>query len=859
MKILWMLLLACGAACAQGPLTLAVCSSGCSSSAPISFPDTPQYSDNSIELEFSNSSSSAVRIVNVSLSDTVDFYTNASINYNIPSGENGPFFLAYFTPQNTGPASATFTVTYCTPSSEGTWCLDTPKTETIATLQGNGTAPQIVLTCSGQFQQCDDTPLTPIATLHFGFVADGSSISATFTLKNDSQSAANVSLQTSDPFSSDPSAPVPATVAAGSSTTFTVDFSPTQAGLSQATLIAGSSSFSFDGSGIDVGQGGTPLKFQVCGDQYCSSTTALYTPWNLPDTSEGAETHLILRPVNPTTSKVKLINVAFQQDTEDFSITNEYVDEIIAPGAAGTPFSVHFTPQNTGGRSAILDAFYCLPDASGNCPGTTSLVEAVVKLQGNGTPPQVTLTCSGSPQCDGTPLRPASILDFGSVTVGSTASITFTVTNNSQSAVSVALPEPVYGSTPFSVSPTGMLPASVSAAGSATFVVNFTPGSPVLSQSAIVVGSSTFPLQGFGTTSTVDPLSQIVVTYTNMTKGDPSYGDRLTAEGPGIDFGQVVSGASKTFQVSVCNPYTTYGDVSISKLDVSGSGFTATGMPSLPVTIPPAADPNDCQTGAGPVDFDLEFTAAGVGNSSGTLTIGTRTIPLTAQTVAPPLSGVSFQLSEEPLTSDQQPNLTLQLASPSQGTHDGTLTMTFQPSVQSVGDDPAVRFLATNGRQLNVEFATGSQTGTYNNQSAIAFQTGTTAGTLTFTLSVAGIQVGTKSFDISPEKVHIASATATLSSPNIVVTINGYDNTYSVGQLSFTFYDTKGNVIAPGAIAVDASSDFHQYFFTNNKAGGAFALQASFPVLNGDASGVGSVSVTLNNSEGSVTTKLTVQ
>ncbi|MGH9623770.1 MAG: hypothetical protein ACRD4G_05465, partial [Bryobacteraceae bacterium] len=172
MKILWMLLLACGTACAQGPLALSVCNSDCSSSTPISsayaFPDTPQYSDNSVELEFSNSSSSAVRIVNVSLSDTAAFYTNASINYNIPSGENGPSFLAYFTPQNTGPASATVTVTYCTPSSQGTWCLDTPETETIETFQGNGTAPQIVLSCSGQFQQCDDTPLTPVATLHFG-------------------------------------------------------------------------------------------------------------------------------------------------------------------------------------------------------------------------------------------------------------------------------------------------------------------------------------------------------------------------------------------------------------------------------------------------------------------------------------------------------------------------------------------------------------------------------------------------------------------------------------------------------------------------------------------------------------------
>jgi hypothetical protein len=584
----------------------------------------------------------------------------------------------------------------------------------------------------------------------------------------------------------------------------------------------------------------------------------MFTPWIFPDTSEGAENYLILRPVNPTGSKVKLINLIFLQETNNFSINHNLVDETIAPEAAGTPFFVHFTPQQTGALSARLEAIYCLPDNSGDC-GTTSLVEPVVLLQGNGTPPQVTLSCTGSPQCDGNPLRPASILDFGNVKVGSTGSITFTVANSSQSAVSVSLQQPVYGSTPFSVNPTGMLPASVSSGGSATFVVKFTPGSPVLSQSAIVVGSSTFPLQGFGTTSTGDPLSQLVIAYTNMTKGDAGYGDRLTAEGSGIDFGQIVSGASRTFRISVCSPYSTYGDVSISKLEVSGSGFTAPDLPSTPLTIPPAADPNDCQTGAGPVAFDIEFTAAGIGNSSGTLTVGTRTISLSAETVAPPVSDVSFQVSEQPLRSGQQPNLAIQLASPSQGTHKGTLTMTFQPSVTNVSDDPAIKFLATNGRQLDITFAAGSQAGTYDGRSAIAFQTGTTAGKLTFTLSVAGIEVGEQSFNILPENVHIASATAQLSSPNIVVTINGYDNTYSVGQLSFTFYDTKGNSIPPGAISVDASYEFHQYFFTNDKAGGAFGLQATFPVRNGDAGQVGSVSVTLNNSAGPATTKLTVQ
>lgn len=53
----------------------------------------------------------------------------------------------------------------------------------------------------------------------------------------------------------------------------------------------------------------------------------------------------------------------------------------------------------------------------------------------------------------------------------------------------------------------------------------------------------------------------------------------------------------------------------------------------------------------------------------------------------------------------------------------------------------------------------------------------------------------------------------------------------------------------PGGIAIDSRSEFHQYFFTNNQAGGAFAMKATFPVT-GDVTKIGSVGVTMNNSAG---------
>jgi hypothetical protein len=157
---------------------------------------------------------------------------------------------------------------------------------------------------------------------------------------------------------------------------------------------------------------------------------------------------------------------------------------------------------------------------------------------------------------------------------------------------------------------------------------------------------------------------------------------------------------------------------------------------------------------------------------------------------------------------------------------------------------------------VNVD--SGSQTATYNGQSGLTFQTGTTAGTLTFTLTFPNKEPYSKSFTIAPAVVMITAGTAVRQAPNLVMTLTGYDNTYSVGQLAFKFYDANGKVLTPSAIGVDASSIFHQYFFNNNQAGGAFSLQASFPV-RGDVTQIGSVAVTLTNSAGTATSTGTFQ
>jgi hypothetical protein len=84
------------------------------------------------------------------------------------------------------------------------------------------------------------------------------------------------------------------------------------------------------------------------------------------------------------------------------------------------------------------------------------------------------------------------------------------------------------------------------------------------------------------------------------------------------------------------------------------------------------------------------------------------------------------------------------------------------------------------------------------------------------------------------------------------ITITGADNTYSAGAMSFAFVDTSGNAIG-GAASADFTSIFKTYFGTVKEGGSAFRALVSFPVT-GSVASIGSVTVTLTNAAGVVST-----
>lgn len=583
-----------------------------------------------------------------------------------------------------------------------------------------------------------------------------------------------------------------------------------------------------------------------------TSPTPLGASYSFPDTPEGASSSVSLAVTNTGNVPVVLIdayveNSSFSAQDANFTVTGLGLQTALAPGASES-FTVNFVPTATGAHTAYLQVAYFAEQngcSNSNPSACTASISTASTLQGNATSPAVVVSYSNGGT--NTVLQPngSSALNFGNVSLSASEVITFTIANQGSSTVTtpnVTLQVEVYNSSAFVLNASN-LPATLAAGASATFSITFAPGQTGLAQATLDVGSSSFPLAGVGVATTA--LDALQVSYVDSTgvRTEPQ------AATP-INFGQLVAGtsASATLTFTVANPTSSFSVVTLPSLVVTGTGFSLSAAPTMPDAIQPGAS----------ITFQVTFSPAASGPFSGSLAIGSRVFSLSGQSLTASIPAVTFQVSSTPLLSQQQVNLTIESPTPSTVATIGELTLQFAPSVPNVADDPAVVFLATNTRQLQVTLPAGSQNVTYKGQTAIAFQTGTTAGTITFTLTFTDAPPYSQSFTISPAQIFITSAQAVTETPNLVLTIDGYDNTYSAGELSFLFYDTNGNKINPSALQVDASADFHNYFFTNNQAGGAFALQATFPV-KGDATQVGSVAITLTNSAGQTSKTISFQ
>lgn len=288
-------------------------------------------------------------------------------------------------------------------------------------------------------------------------------------------------------------------------------------------------------------------------------------------------------------------------------------------------------------------------------------------------------------------------------------------------------------------------------------------------------------------------------------------------------------------------------------LNLAGTHFSFASLPKLPVLLA-SGQASDFVVRFLPVD-SISYTAYLNINGVRTVLTGTGGEPQPPDPPAPiePPSPPKPWIAIEPvaLKGGQQAKVALRLSSVSEVSVTGELRMEFKPGVAGSADDAAVLFPATGGRTISFTVTKGEDLARFAGRADTEFQTGTTAGEITFTATL-GPHKEQLVAQVPRAPVVISAARTARIASGVEVQVTGYDTSRSASVLSFTFFDLEGRTVPPGAIQADASRAFQQYFEATSY-GSMFTLRAVFPV-QGDSSRIGAVDVELSNSLGDTRT-----
>ncbi len=413
-----------------------------------------------------------------------------------------------------------------------------------------------------------------------------------------------------------------------------------------------------------------------------------------------------------------------------------------------------------------------------------------------------------------------TLFDFGSVNTSQPDVVTFCLLNSTGQTQTMALLS--VGGVGFSLSGAAA-PTSVKAGGSVSFTVTF--------QGALVAAySGSLLITGISVTLLADVAPGL--TYEVQL---PS-GASILGASP-VDFGSVQMGSNATLNFLAVNQ--TAAVLTVGPIGVSTGDFALAGScPSGTVLDPQAS-----------AAFAIKFSPAAAGTRTAVLSIGSMQFTLTgiAPSLPPPPPLLSVTLGEA--QSAQQGSVAVSFGAPAAAGGSGTVTLSFYAQ-EAGATDPGIAF-AAGGQSVPFTFNQGDTAAHFGAAGSAQFQTGTTAGTITLAAQI-GNQVTQQNVVIAPELIAIAAVAGTRQTSAVTVNITGFDNTRTAGLLTFTFYDSNGNAIPPGAIPYQDAAGFSTYFAASDD-GGQFELAAYFPV-NGSPLQVSAFTVQLVNAAGTATT-----
>ena len=313
---------------------------------------------------------------------------------------------------------------------------------------------------------------------NFGSTLLGGTNSLTFTLKNTGNAAlTGISLTKDGSNAGDFTvSALPASIAAQSSVTFTVDFAPSALGARTAAIHIASNDE--DENPFNLTLTGTGISPEIV-VEYPTGTSLTDGVSNvgLPTTSVGSSSAAQTFTVRNTGTS-PLTGISITKDgahSSEFTVSTPVTS--IAAGASAT-FTVTFAPVGSGGtRTAAIHIASSDLDENPFSIGLTATANA----------PEIEVEQPvGAALVDG-----VSTVDFGPVLVGSNTVRTFTIRNTGALTLSsLALSKAGTDSANFTLS--SLSTTSLAAGGSTTFTVTFAPGATVTRNAIIRVASNDF-------------------------------------------------------------------------------------------------------------------------------------------------------------------------------------------------------------------------------------------------------------------------------------------------------------------------------------------------------------------------------
>ncbi|MCW5982478.1 MAG: choice-of-anchor D domain-containing protein [Bryobacteraceae bacterium] len=278
-------------------------------------------------------------------------------------------------------------------------------------------------------------------------------------------------------------------------------------------------------------------------------------------------------------------------------------------------------------------------------------------------------------------------------------------------------------------------------------------------------------------------------------------------------------------------------ELTVSSLTIAAGPFDSSGLPPAPLKLKPGAVS----------DFVITYQPQKAGIHRANFKVDDRVFVLEAVAFDPPFPAPEIVLESQALRSGQQSKVSVRFASSPFGDGTGELRIEFQPSVEGAGDDPAILFVSGGSRTVPVNVTMGETAAKLGGEPEAVFQTGSTAGTITFVVSL-GAHLVRASATVAAAPVAIDSASWQRNASSVEVQAQGLDNSRSTSEVKFTFYDNRGRVLAAQPIRAFVTAAFRDYFATS-QVGGMFSLTALFPVT-GDPAQLGAVEVEFVNSAG---------